>query len=92
MIEWSETHVQIRDMIRKFVDAEIRPHREALEHGDLPPYDLLRKMIRTFGMKDMAEARFAADLAKEKERAARGEPPREKRGPRPGPEAGMEAL
>ena len=60
MIEWNDTHVAIRDSLRKFVDSEIRPHREALEHGDMPPYDILRKMIVVFGLKDMAEAQFAA--------------------------------
>ena len=43
MIEWNDTHKTIRDMMRRFVEAEIVPHREALEHGDMPPYGVLRK-------------------------------------------------
>lgn len=85
MIEWSETHLSIRDAVRRFVDAEIKPNREALEHGDLPPYGILRKLVATFGLGDMARMRFAADIAKEK---ARGGAPREERAPRPSPEAG----
>ena len=45
MIEWNEMHLQIRDMMRRFVEAEVKPNLEALEHGDLPPYEILRKMI-----------------------------------------------
>ena len=37
MIEWSETHVAMRDAVRKFVEAEIKPNLEELEHGTTPP-------------------------------------------------------
>ena len=77
MIEWSEQHQMIRDAVRKFVDAEVAPHVEELEHGDTPPYDILRKMIRTFGMDELARARFRHQL--ERRRAEeRGETPGEK--------------
>jgi alkylation response protein AidB-like acyl-CoA dehydrogenase len=65
MIEWSEQHQLIRDAVRKFVDAEIVPKLEDLEHGDLPPYEILRKLIRSFGMDDLARARFAKQIARE---------------------------
>ena len=89
MIEWSETHQQIREMMRRFVAAEVKPHLEALEHGDLPPYEILRKLIRSFGIADMARARFA----REKDR-----PPRDPSGApaspaaRPSDERGMEVA
>ena len=69
MIEWSETHLAIRDAMRRFVDAEIKPNVDALEHGDVPPYAVLRKLVATFGLADMARAKFAADIAKERARA-----------------------
>ena len=53
MIEWNEMHLQIREMFRRFVDAEVKPHLEALEHGDLPPYEILRKMVKAFGIADL---------------------------------------
>ena len=56
MIEWSEQHLMIRDAVRKFVEAEIKPRLQELEHGDTPPYDVLRKMMRTFGMDQVARA------------------------------------
>jgi len=62
MIEWSEQHRMIRDAVRRFVDAEIVPNLEELEHGDTPPYEVLRKLIRTFGMDEMARSRFAKQL------------------------------
>jgi acyl-CoA dehydrogenase len=66
MIQWNEQHLQIRDMVRKFVESEIAPRREELEFGDEPPYDVLRKMMKTFGMDEMAKGRFAVDLEREK--------------------------
>src|SRR5262249_35142161 len=72
MIEWSEQHLMIRDMMRRFIEAEIKPRLHELEHGDLPPYDILRKMMQTFGLDEMARARFQRQI--ERERAiARGE-------------------
>ena len=78
MIEWSESQRMIRDTVRKFVEAEIKPRLEELEHGDTPPYDVLRKMIRTFGMDEMARARFKHQIEREKTLAAmsaRGQAP-----------------
>jgi alkylation response protein AidB-like acyl-CoA dehydrogenase len=66
MIEWSEQHLMIRDTVRKFVEAEIAPNLEELEHGDTPPYDILRKLLRTFGMDEMARSRFEKQIAREK--------------------------
>ncbi|HEX7166589.1 MAG TPA: acyl-CoA dehydrogenase family protein [Acidimicrobiales bacterium] len=83
MIEWSEEQVMIRDAIRQFVDKEIKPNLEELEHGDMPPYDILRKMFRTFGMDAMARDSFARRIAKERE-AAEGKPAAEADGGRAG--------
>jgi alkylation response protein AidB-like acyl-CoA dehydrogenase len=73
MIEWSEQHRMVRDAVRKFVEAEIAPNVEALEHGDMPPYDLLRKMMSTFGMDEMARTRFEKTLAREENPSAKSE-------------------
>jgi acyl-CoA dehydrogenase len=82
MIEWSEQHLMIRDAIRKFVEAEIKPNLQELEFGDLPPYDILRKMMRAFGMDEVARQRFAKQIAREKARAAGGTAATEPRSPR----------
>ena len=63
MIEWNEQHLMIRDAVRRFIDEEIVPNLEQLEHGDMPPYDILRKLFQTFGMDEMARSRFAGQMA-----------------------------
>ena len=68
MYEWSEEHLMMRDAIRRFAEAEIEPNLEELEHGDTPPYDVLRKLWSTFGMDVMARERFKRTI--ERERAA----------------------
>ena len=62
MIEWNEMQLQVRDMVRRFVEAEVKPHLDEIEHGDTPPYAILRKLVATFGLADMARARFAKEI------------------------------
>ena len=66
MFEWSEEQLMIRDAVRQFVQAEIAPKRDELEHGDLPPYDILRKLFATFGMDAMAREGFKRRIEAEK--------------------------
>jgi acyl-CoA dehydrogenase len=81
MIDWTDEQQMVRDAVRRFVDDEVRPHVDDLEHGDLPPYDILRKLFATFGMDAMARERFARQIEREKAVAA-GEAvePTERRG------------
>ena len=78
MHEWNETQRMMRDMVRQFVEREIKPNLEALEHGDMPPYDILRKMLKSFGMDAMAKSQFEAQIKRE-EAAAAGEEPAKKK-------------
>ena len=66
MYKWSDEQLMIRDAVRQFIDAEIAPHREEFEHGDTPPYDVLRKLFATFGMDTMARERFKKQIEREK--------------------------
>src|SRR4051794_40870655 len=100
MIEWSETHLSIRDSIRKFCEAEIKPKLHAIEHEGEPPYEVLRKLVATFGIADMARMNFASQIARQKEKlatagdaggGAEGAGASGERAPRrPNPAAGME--
>ena len=72
MYEWNETHQAIRDAVRRFVEAEIKPNLEALEHGDTPPYEILRRFLNDFGVRDMALSQFDAQIARERARAEAG--------------------
>lgn len=81
MLTWSEEQQMVRDAVRQFVESEVAPLREELEFGDLPPYDVLRKLYKTFGMDTMAADRFDKQIAFEKsveEAVAKGETPPEK--------------
>jgi alkylation response protein AidB-like acyl-CoA dehydrogenase len=65
VIEWSDEQQMVRAAVRDFIDKEIVPLHRELEHGDLPPYDILRKLMRTFGMDAMARDRFAHQIARD---------------------------
>jgi alkylation response protein AidB-like acyl-CoA dehydrogenase len=75
MIEWSEQHEMIRETVRRFIQAEIVPNIDALEHGDMPPYDILRKLYSTFGIDEMARTRFEKQIQREKQGLAAREKP-----------------
>jgi alkylation response protein AidB-like acyl-CoA dehydrogenase len=72
MIEYSETELLVRDTVRDFVDREIRPHVDDLEHGDLPPYDIIRKLLATFGIDELAREQLRKSLDKERARREAG--------------------
>ena len=90
MFEWTEEQKMIRDAVRQFVDKEIKPHVEDLEHGDLPPYDILRRMFATFGMDAMARDSFARRI--ERDRAVEAGEPVEDEGGRARGDGGGMAL
>jgi alkylation response protein AidB-like acyl-CoA dehydrogenase len=94
MIEWSETDVLIRDSVREFVDKEIRPHLDQLESGELPPYDIIRKLFAAFGIDAMAAQSTAKMLERQRAKeaaAAAGEPPAERK-KRSGGGTGQESM
>jgi hypothetical protein len=83
MYDWNEEHQAIIAVVRRFVDQEIRPHIDDLEHNGVPPYDILRKMYATFGLKELAHENFKRQL----ERKISGEEPnREGRSSDPAPQ------
>ena len=70
MYEWSDEHQMIRAAMKDFIAKEVIPIRDELEHGDTPPYDVLRKMYATFGIGEQAEASFRKRIEHEKAVAA----------------------
>src|SRR5438876_12008760 len=72
MFEWSDEHAMVRDAVRQFVDNEIRPRREELEFGEVPPYDVLRKMFQTFGLDALAREQFKKRIERERTAAEGG--------------------
>jgi alkylation response protein AidB-like acyl-CoA dehydrogenase len=73
-------------MIRRFVETEVKPKLEELEFGDTPPYDVLRKFARTFGLPEMAKGQFQSQMKRDKAKAA-GEAVEDKKKPRDPEEA-----
>jgi len=81
MYQWTEEQEMVRSAVRQFIDKEIRPRIDEFEHGDTPPYEVLRKMFREFGMDVAARDRFAKQMAFERsvaEAVAQGETPPDK--------------
>lgn len=72
MYEWSEEDLMVRDAVRGFIDKEIRPHIDELETGVLPPYDIIRNLLKTFGVDAMASDALDKEFARD-EAVARGE-------------------
>src|SRR3989440_12924915 len=62
MFEWTDEQRMIRDAVRQFVEAEIAPRREEFEFGGTPPYEVLRKLYRPFGLDVMAREQFKRRL------------------------------
>ncbi|QRY61940.1 acyl-CoA/acyl-ACP dehydrogenase [Gordonia sp. PDNC005] len=69
MIEWSDTDVIMRDAMRDFVKAHVRPQLDDLEHGDLPPYPMMRKLWSEFGLDVMATEALSGHLATQRKKA-----------------------
>src|ERR1700689_795719 len=74
MFEWSGGERGSRDAVRRFVDEEVKPNVEELEHGDTPPYEVIRKLYKTFGLDALARDSFKRAL----ERKTSGAPPPER--------------
>ncbi|CRK52682.1 Acyl-CoA dehydrogenase [Rhodococcus sp. RD6.2] len=72
MYEWSDTDLMFRDALRGFIAKEITPHVDQLESGELPPFDIIRKMYSTFGIADMATEGLEKEIARDEARE-RGE-------------------
>jgi acyl-CoA dehydrogenase len=95
VFEWSDEQLMLRDAVRSFIEKEIKPHVWELEHGDLPPYEILRKLFSTFGMDAMARDRFKKQIEFEKtveEAKAKGEPVPEKPERRPGGDSSLTMI
>jgi alkylation response protein AidB-like acyl-CoA dehydrogenase len=77
VLDWTDEQKMLRDALREFALKEVVPLVDELEHGDLPPYDTLRKLFAAFGIDVMARDSFAKRLARDgrSDATARGEGP-----------------
>jgi len=70
MFDFTDEQKMIRKMLRRWVEAELVPHVDALESEAMLPYEPMRKLIATFGLADMA--RQAVAKAEERDEAGDG--------------------
>jgi len=75
MYKWSEEHEMLRAAMKDFVEREIVPMKPELEHGDLAPYEILRKLYTNFGMDDLARTNFRRGIEIEKAATDAGSSP-----------------
>ena len=59
MYAFSPEQEMVRQMVRQWAERELVPKISALEHNEILPYELMRKLGADFGMIEMARARFA---------------------------------
>lgn len=71
MHEWSDMDEAIREGVRDWIDKNFTPVRDQIETGELPPFDLARKLFADFGIDAMAADAVDKLLASERKRAER---------------------
>lgn len=92
MFEWNDTERAIQSAVRDFVDREVRPHVDDLEHADpaaaaVSPYDVLRTFYATFGLDVVARESFKTSIDRERAGGAT-----RTTGPRPDLPAGADSF
>jgi alkylation response protein AidB-like acyl-CoA dehydrogenase len=71
MIAWSDMDEAVRESVRDWIDKNVRPNIDAIESGDLLPFDLVRDFFAAFGLDAMATEAVQKMLASERRRAER---------------------
>jgi alkylation response protein AidB-like acyl-CoA dehydrogenase len=69
MFDFSDEQKMAQKMLRQWCEKELAPKVAAMEKGEILPYDLMRKLARTFGLDEMVRASFK----RMEEKAERGE-------------------
>jgi len=64
MFDFDDDQKAMRKTLRRWVEAELAPHVDALESEAMLPYEPMRKLIATFGLDEMARATLAAAEAR----------------------------
>lgn len=58
MYDFTDEQKLVRKMVRAWAEKELAPQVSRMEKGEILPYDLMRAMIRVFGMDELARATF----------------------------------
>lgn len=70
MFQFSDEHMMVRKMVRRWATEKLEPQVEAIE-GGASPYPLMRDLARTFGIPDMIRGAF--ERMEEKAREGAGD-------------------
>jgi alkylation response protein AidB-like acyl-CoA dehydrogenase len=65
MFDFNEEQKMAQKMLRQWCDKELAPHVTKMEKGEILPYDIMRKLARTFGLDEMVKASFQKMEARE---------------------------
>src|SRR5260370_11415920 len=58
MIDFTDEQKMAQRMVRQWAEKELAPHVARMEKGELLPYEIMRKLIKTFGMDEMVRTAF----------------------------------
>lgn len=58
MLDFTDEQKMARQLLRQWTEKELAPHVAKMEKGEILPYDIQRKLIRTFGIDEMVRAQF----------------------------------
>lgn len=58
MLDFTDEQKMAQKLLRQWTDKELAPHVAKMEKGEILPYDIQRKLIRTFGIDEMVRAQF----------------------------------
>ncbi|HEX6838242.1 MAG TPA: acyl-CoA dehydrogenase family protein, partial [Polyangia bacterium] len=73
MLDFTDEQKMAQKMLRQWADKELAPNVAKMEKGEILPYDIMRKLIRAFGMDEMVRAQFKKAEEAAQKRAAGGE-------------------
>ena len=59
MFDFTDEQKMVRKMVRQWAQKELAPNVAAMEKGEITPYDIMRKLLKTFGMDEMVRTAFA---------------------------------
>ena len=71
MFELEEQHRILEQMIRNFCEKEIAPHVEAMENGEILPFDLMRNLSEKFGLSRFRAEKYEKDKEEKAEKKER---------------------
>jgi acyl-CoA dehydrogenase len=69
MFDFSDEQKMAQKMLRQWCEKELQPHVAKMERGEILPYEIMRKLARTFQLDEMVRGSFQRMEAK----AAKGE-------------------